>query len=83
MKNCGKANCTNQIKDKYTYCYEHYVPGTGTKPVTTIKAPGQWHDDPVVDQLMKINNNLKRIGDLLGGTKKEMEEPFLAKEELV
>lgn len=57
MKKCEQPGCAAQIDDKYSFCYEHFK--TGKK--TDMKTKGQWHDDPVVDALLKINSNLSRI----------------------
>lgn len=61
MKPCGK--CDREIDDKYEFCYEHYSP---RKTDMAAKAPGAWHDDPLVDQLMKMNSNLGKIAQALG-----------------
>lgn len=63
MKKCNKEGCEEQIDEKYTYCYAHYQPGRVTAPVTPKGVA--WHDDPVVDALLKCNSNLGKIASVL------------------
>lgn len=57
MKTCDAEGCDAQILDTYTYCFEHFK--QQKKPGE--HKPPQWHDDPTVDILMKMNYNLGHL----------------------
>lgn len=68
---CKKEGCPLQVADNYEYCYNHFkeqhMSDTPQGQTETMQRtpPKQWHDDPVVDQLMKINHNLGKIATYL------------------
>ena len=65
MKTCKE--CGISISPQYEYCYNHNIARRTTQnnngPSIT-----QWHDDPIVDALLKINHNLLSIKKLLETT---------------
>lgn len=63
VKLCEKVGCENEINEKYSFCYEHF--SAGRKTDLQARSPGMWHDDPVVDALLKINANLQTMTKLL------------------
>lgn len=77
MKKCEHQGCETDIEEKYSFCYEHFK--TGKK--TDMKSKGQWHEDPVVDALLKINANLGRIGESLDRWG-ERPEPIYSKKDV-
>lgn len=69
---CKNETCNNETREGYTYCPECYNKWKTNTARTPDKEPKktQWHDDPIVDQLMKINSNLKNIAETLKELKK-------------
>lgn len=63
MKNC--KNCEKEIQDNYTYCLSCMTEWKQKNTTTTTKNVGSWHDDPMIDVLMKINANLGKIHQAL------------------
>lgn len=58
MKKCANENCELMIKDEYQFCYAHYQP---MQTDMKAKAAGQWHTDPQVDVLLKMNANVGKL----------------------
>jgi hypothetical protein len=59
---CENKGCDNETREGYKFCYDCY------KRHEATSSGKQWHEDPIVDQLMKINANL---GNLVKATKRE------------
>lgn len=74
--NCKNyATCKNEARDNYEYCYPCYVAWKKAQLVTIEPTPSkQWHSDPTIDVLMKMNANLGRIEQRLGDLNKTLEE---------
>lgn len=69
-KKCEREGCTAEIDEKYHFCYNHY----NTGKTTDLKSSGgSWHNDPVVDQLMKLNANIGKMALSLDKMAKVME----------
>jgi hypothetical protein len=73
-KQCKEQSCEATIEDKFEYCFKHYKQAVPTVSEKKTPAVVAWHDDPVVDQLMKLNNNMKRLADALEGVHKELRD---------
>lgn len=69
MKNCEHEGCKEKIEDKYHFCWQHYKASNTIREVKKEELPpGAWHSDPIVDALLKINNNLSAIKRILEKT---------------
>jgi hypothetical protein len=53
---CFNEFCTNETKEGYKYCVN-----CAEKWKSKTKIDGKWNDDPIIDNLMKINSNLGQI----------------------
>jgi hypothetical protein len=62
---CKNEECNNDVREGYTYCMPCYERWKAKSSPAPNPAKSGWHDDPVVDQLMKINANLGRIAQEL------------------
>ena len=58
-KKCSTEGCEKEIKEAYENCFAHHQK-EGVEKVST-----QWHKDPVVDALLKLNANLGRQNQFL------------------
>ena len=56
---CKTEKCKKETNEGYDYCMECYKTWKDGQ-VDEFKSKA-WHDDPVVDILMKINNNLSKL----------------------
>lgn len=73
MKNCEYDGCDQQIEEKYHYCYNHFKAGRVTDLNSDRKIP-QWHEDPLTDQIMKLNSNCGKIAIYLERIANAMEK---------
>lgn len=75
---CANKECKNEVNEGYKYCSSCYTKWMQQKsagepaPPDRTKKSGSWHDDPIVDALLKINSNLASIKLLL--ERKELDE---------
>ncbi len=72
---CANTDCPNICAEGYKYCMDCYNKWKENNPTakTTPPIPKKWHDDAIVDQLMKMNSNLYNIGILLEGLVKSVQ----------
>lgn len=64
---CVNETCDNEVREGFKYCLDCYNKWKQENPETK---KGQWHDDPVVDQLMKMNANMGKVVRVLEEWKK-------------
>lgn len=83
MAKCATNECLNTVKEGYKYCPDCYARWKAKQPTAPTPSPSavvprdttKWHDDPLIDVLLKMNSNLGNIAQELK-TMKRTKETF-------
>lgn len=75
LKKCAKAGCSETIAEKYTFCYNHYVPGGRTAPVKSQNDPVLELLEHILEEIRLLRYNQEKIGRLSPVLEDEVYEP--------
>lgn len=71
---CKNQDCDREATEGFPYCRECYTKWTQTKAQSpSEKAKATWHEDPIVDALLKINSNMSGVKTELQAISKALE----------
>jgi len=80
MPKCLTQDCLNEVAPNYKYCGDCYnrwkAKQSAPTPSPTESVPRdttKWHDDPLIDVLLKMNSNLGNIAQELKTMKRTKE----------